>query len=75
LAIAEEVTLKGDHERRPDMVLYINGIAFAVIELKKSSTRCATRNARWELVHDFVLFDGGRKKLQRGRKYFDIEAA
>lgn len=35
--IAEEVTLKGGHERRPDLVLYINGIAVAVIELKRSS--------------------------------------
>src|SRR6266511_4631119 len=25
--IAEEVTLKGGHERRPDIVLYVNGIA------------------------------------------------
>ena len=36
-ALAEEVTLKGAHERRPDLVLYINGIAVAVIELKRSS--------------------------------------
>ncbi len=36
-ALAEEVTLKGGHERRPDLVLYINGIAIAVIELKRSS--------------------------------------
>jgi type I restriction enzyme, R subunit len=36
-AIAEEVTLKGEHERRPDIVLYINGIAVAVLELKRSS--------------------------------------
>lgn len=36
-AIAEEVTLKGGHERRPDIVLYLNGIAIAVIELKRSS--------------------------------------
>lgn len=36
-ALAEEVTLKGDHERRPDIVLYLNGIAVAVIELKRSS--------------------------------------
>ena len=35
-AIAEEVTLKGGHERRPDVVLYINGIAVGVLELKKS---------------------------------------
>ena len=36
-ALAEEVTLKGGYERRPDLVLYINGIAIAVIELKRSS--------------------------------------
>src|SRR5215510_3132008 len=35
-AIAEEVTLKGNHERRPDVVLYVNGIAIAVLELKNS---------------------------------------
>lgn len=35
-ALAEEVTLKGKHERRPDLVLYVNGIALAVIELKNS---------------------------------------
>jgi type I restriction enzyme R subunit len=34
--IAEEVTLKGDHERRPDIVLYVNGIAIGVLELKIS---------------------------------------
>lgn len=36
-ALAEEVTLRGRHERRPDLVLYLNGIAVAVIELKRSS--------------------------------------
>lgn len=38
-AIAEEVTLKdqGGHQRRPDIVLYINGIAIGVIELKRAS--------------------------------------
>ena len=35
-AIAEEVTLRGNHERRPDLVLYVNGIAVGVIELKNS---------------------------------------
>ncbi len=35
-AIAEEVTLKGNHERRPDIVLYVNGIAVGVLELKNS---------------------------------------
>ena len=36
-AIAEEVTLRGNLERRPDLVLYVNGIALGVIELKKST--------------------------------------
>ena len=36
-AVAEEVTLKGNHERRPDVVLYLNGLAVVVIELKRSS--------------------------------------
>ena len=40
-ALAEEVTLKGGHERRPDIVLYVNGIAVAVIELKRSSVDTA----------------------------------
>jgi len=36
-AIAEEVTIKDKNTRRPDLVVYINGIAVAVIELKKST--------------------------------------
>ena len=36
-ALAEEVTLKAGFERRPDIVLYLNGLAVAVIELKRSS--------------------------------------
>ena len=34
--IAEEVTLKGENTKRPDIVLYINGIAVGVLELKRS---------------------------------------
>lgn len=40
-ALAQEVTLKGGYERRPDLVLYVNGIAVAVIELKRSSVEVA----------------------------------
>ncbi len=36
-AIAEEVSIKGENKKRPDIVLYVNGIALAVIELKRSS--------------------------------------
>jgi len=40
-ALAEEVTLKGGYERRPDIVLYINGLAIVVIELKRASIEVA----------------------------------
>lgn len=40
-AIAEEVTLRGGHERRPDLVIYLNGLAIGVIELKRSSVDVA----------------------------------
>jgi type I restriction enzyme, R subunit len=40
-AFAEEVTLKHGSERRPDLVLYLNGIAIAVIELKRNSVEIA----------------------------------
>lgn len=36
-AIAEEVTIKGQHNKRPDIVLYVNGIALGVLELKRST--------------------------------------
>jgi type I restriction enzyme R subunit len=143
-ALAEEVTLTGGLERRPDIVLYINGIAIGVLELKNSrisigdgirqllsnqqkefnewffatvqiafagndseglqygtiwteekyflkwkedeqdDTRfkldkyllkmCEKRRLI-ELLHDFVLFDGGTKKLPRPHQYFGIKAA
>lgn len=36
-SIAEEVTVLGNREKRPDIVLYVNGIALAVLELKRST--------------------------------------
>ncbi|WP_027376797.1 type I restriction endonuclease subunit R [Kaistella palustris] len=39
--IAEEVTLYNHHNRRPDLVLYINGIAFGVLELKRGTVDIA----------------------------------
>ncbi len=143
-AIAEEVTLKGNHERRPDIVLYVNGIAVSVLELKNSRVsigdgirqslsnqqpefnawffgtvqlifagndseglqygaigtpekyfmkwkedeaddsrfkldkyllRMCRKDRLIELMHDFVLFDGGLKKLPRAHQYFGVKAA
>lgn len=142
--IAEEVTLEGDNNRRPDLVLYVNGIALGVIELKRASVglgdgirQCISNQKpefhrgffstvqflfagndseglkygtietpekfwlRWkededdntdykldkylkkmcakarflELIHDFVLFDGGVKKVPRAHQYFGVKAA
>lgn len=36
-AVAEEVTIIGKHTKRPDIVIYLNGIAIGVLELKRSS--------------------------------------
>lgn len=41
-AIAEEVTIKGQHSKRPDIVIYINGIAVGVLELKRSTVCVST---------------------------------
>ncbi|BCL81429.1 restriction endonuclease [Ktedonobacteria bacterium brp13] len=35
-AIAEEVSIQGENNKRPDVVLYVNGIALGVLELKSS---------------------------------------
>jgi type I restriction enzyme R subunit len=143
-AIAEEVTLTGGHERRPDVVLYLNGIAVGVLELKNSRvglgegirqclsnqqpefndwffstvqlvlagsdseglrygtigtqekyfltwkedeadnadykldkylTKLCSKARLLELIRDFVLFDGGVKKLPRVHQYFGVKAA
>ncbi len=34
--VAEEVSIKGEHTKRPDVVIYVNGLALGVIELKRS---------------------------------------
>ncbi|MEM7038942.1 MAG: HsdR family type I site-specific deoxyribonuclease, partial [Bacteroidota bacterium] len=156
---AEEVTVDGQHNKRPDLVFYVNGIALGVLELKKGTVSVAegirqnldnqkeifierffhtmqlvmagndTEGLRYgtietkekytltwkepdkkawphlidpeiealaaseevlldkhiiqmfnhkrflELIHDFVLFDGGTKKVCRPHQYFGIKAA
>lgn len=153
-AVAEEVTVKGADltnaakasTKRPDVVIYVNGIALGVLELKRSTVsvsegirqnldnqkkafiqpffstmqwvmagndseglRYATIETpekywlKWtedtgpyasepnlldrhllqvcrktrllELIHDFVVFDAGTKKLCRQNQYFGVTAA
>src|SRR5262249_39962414 len=35
--VVEEVTIAGQHTKRPDVVLYVNGIAVVTLELKRST--------------------------------------
>ena len=145
-AIAEEVTVAGENTKRPDLVLYVNGIALGVLELKRSTVSVAegirqnldnqeakfirsffttvqfvmagndteglrygvveTREKHWlrwkedevhpaaganpllrelsqlckkdrllEIVHDFLVFDAGTKKICRHNQYFGVKAA
>lgn len=58
-AIAEEVTIIQNQEKRPDIVIYLNGIAVAVLELKKSSVAVSNgirqnlTNQRREFIASF----------------------
>ncbi len=141
-AIAEEVTVKGHHEKRPDIVLYVNGIAIGVLELKRSTisvsegirqnldnqlehfirqffstvqlvmsgndteglrygviettdkyyltwkedsdiqnpldrqlTQLCAKNRLLEIIHDFIVYDKGIKKICRPNQYFGVKAA
>ena len=144
-ALAEEVTVTGLNTKRPDLVLYVNGIALGVLELKRSTVAVsegirqnldsqkpkfirpffatvqfvmAGNEAeglrysviempekywlRWketdahpaardnpllrelgqicgkerllEIIHDFVVFDAGVKKICRHNQYFGVRA-
>ena len=144
--IAEEVTVRGENIKRPDLVLYVNGIALGVLELKRSTVSVAegirqnldsqkkefiepffstvqlvmagndteglrygvieTAEKYWlhwkeaeahpdagdnpllrelsqlcgkerllEIIHDFIVFDAGVKKICRHNQYFGVKAA
>jgi type I restriction enzyme, R subunit len=141
-AVAEEVTVLGEHTKRPDVVLYVNGIALGVLELKRSTVFVSegirqnldnqsnrfigrffstvqlimagndTQGVRYgvietpekyyltwkeesdeenlldrhlgqlcekerflELIHGFLIFDMGIKKVCRHNQYFGVKAA
>src|SRR6185436_14925990 len=57
-ALAEEVTLQGGYQRRPDVVLYLNGIAVGVIELKRSSVEIAD-GVRQLITNQEEIFNKG----------------
>ena len=45
-AIAEEVTVLGQHTKRPDLVLYVNGIALVTLELSARRSPCRRVSGR-----------------------------
>ena len=59
--VAEEVTIIGAHEKRPDVVVYVNGISLAVIEFKRSSVSVADgirqnlTNQRDDFIREFFV--------------------
>jgi type I restriction enzyme, R subunit len=140
--VVEEVTVLGQHTKRPDVVLYVNGIALVTLELKRSYVAVSegirqtignqqpefirpffttvqlvmagndveglryavidTPEKYWlawkepssvenpldrslsqlcskerllELIHDFVVFDAGVKKICRHNQFFGVKAA
>lgn len=58
-AIAEEVSIKGELKKRPDVVLYVNGIALGVLELKNSRSDVSKgiqqnlQNQRGDFIRNF----------------------
>ncbi|GHR98077.1 restriction endonuclease subunit R [Helicobacter pylori] len=58
-SVAEEVSVKGQNMKRPDVVLYVNGIALGVLELKNSSVSVESAirqnldNQKKEFIRDF----------------------
>ena len=58
-AVAEEVTITGQRKKRPDVVIYVNGIALGVLELKRSTVsvtqgiRQNLGNQRKEFIRNF----------------------
>lgn len=54
-AIAEEVTVKSSKTKRPDIILYVNGIALGVIELK-CSKKSISKGIRQNLDNQKSIF-------------------
>ncbi|UOR99591.1 HsdR family type I site-specific deoxyribonuclease [Helicobacter pylori] len=80
-SVAEEVSVKGSNTKRPDIVLYVNGIALGVLELKNSSVSVESAirqnldNQKKEFIRDFFktiqLVMAGNES--QGLKYGVIE--
>src|SRR5690606_25071908 len=78
-----EVSVQGEYKKRPDVVLYVNGIALGVIELKRSTVgltegiRQNLDNQKKDFIRDFFttmqLVMAGNDT--QGLRYGTIETA
>jgi type I site-specific restriction-modification system R (restriction) subunit len=82
-AIAEEFTLNGHRERRPDLVLYVNGMVIGVIDLKESrvsisedelTAYLAEQKAKSEQMRRYVLAPEAALDLVEIRRYLKMKA-
>ena len=53
LAVNQFTVVEGNHERRPDMVLFVNGLPLAVIELKNPADEDATIRSAWQQLRTY----------------------
>jgi type I restriction enzyme R subunit len=53
LAVNQFTVVEGEHERRPDIVLFVNGIPLGVIELKNPADENATVWAAWRQIQTY----------------------
>ncbi len=53
LAVNQFTVIENKHERRPDMVLFVNGLPLAVIELKNPADENATIWSAWQQLQTY----------------------
>ena len=53
LAVNQFTVVESNHERRPDIVLFVNGLPLAVIELKNPADEDATLRSAWQQLRTY----------------------
>ena len=53
LAVNQFTVVEGNHKRRPDIVLFVNGLPLAVIELKNPGDEDATIRSAWQQLRTY----------------------
>ena len=53
LVVNQFTVVEGNHERRPDIVLFVNGLPLAVVELKNPADEDATLRSAWQQLRTY----------------------